>query len=137
MTDCICNTSEDINTDKFKNSFEQLRKILQTEYFTPLDREDIYIIAIKLNNLYCTLDNSSNIYISPLLNRIKEIISLLESKDKNKFRNIFNKITEYNNIPKEEIILHTSTDNTQKIRNIIERCDETVIQIEYTILKNS
>lgn len=96
------------------------------------------MIAIKLDCLYKTVQNN-NLFsaISPLTDKIKEIIRLFDTSEKNKFRNIFNKITEYHDITKEELLLYVSDEQTPKMREIIEKCNETVIQIEYTILKNS
>lgn len=96
------------------------------------------MIAVKLDCLYKSVQNI-NLFsaFSPLTDKIKEIIRLFDTSEKNKFRNIFNKITEYNDIKKEELLLYVPDEQTQKIREIIEKCNETVIQIEYTILKNS
>ena len=133
LIDCI---SEKRSYEIFRKSYNQLQDILRKEYFTPFDREDIYMISVKLDYLYKAYTN--NIFsenINPLIYKINNIIHLLQNSGKNKFRNIFTAITEYRNINTDEIIL--SSKNKTEIINLIEICNETVIQIEYTILKNS
>lgn len=133
LIDCI---SEKRRYEIFRKSYNQLQNILRKEYFTPFDREDIYMISVKLNYLYkAYTDNIFSENINHLIYKIKNIIHLLQNSGKNKFRNIFTAITEYRNINTDEIIL--SSKNKTEIINLIEICNETVIQIEYTILKNS
>ena len=133
LIDCI---SEKRSYEIFRKSYNQLQDILRKEYFTPFDREDIYMISVKLDYLYkAYTDNIFSENINPLIYKINNIIHLLQNSGKNKFRNIFTAITEYRNINTDEIIL--SSKNKTEIINLIEICNETVIQIEYTILKNS
>ena len=133
LIDCI---SEKRRYETFRKSYNQLQNILRKEYFTPFDREDIYMISVKLDYLYkAYTDNIFSENINHLIYKIKNIIHLLQNSGKNKFRNIFTAITEYRNINTDEIIL--SSKNKTEIINLIEICNETVIQIEYTILKNS
>lgn len=133
LIDCI---SEKRSYEIFRKSYNLLQNILRKEYFTPFDREDIYMISVKLDYLYkAYTDNIFSENINPLIYKINNIIHLLQNSGKNKFRNIFTAITEYRNINTDEIIL--SSKNKTEIINLIEICNETVIQIEYTILKNS
>ena len=132
MLDCIC---ENKHYEVFDNAYNRLQNILRTEYFTPFDREDIYMISVKLDYLYKAVNNTSTDTIKPLLNKIKSIILLFQNTEKNKFRNIFNSISEYRKFNTDELILSAS--NKTEITNLIKKCNETVIQIEYTILKNS
>lgn len=133
LIDCI---SEKRSYEIFRKSYNQLQNILRKEYFTPFDREDIFMISVKLDYLYkAYTDNIFSENINHLIYKIKNIIHLLQNSGKNKFRNIFTAITEYRNINTDEIIL--SSKNKTEIINFIEKCNETVIQIEYTILKNS
>ena len=133
LIDCI---SEKRSYEIFRKSYNHLQNILRKEYFTPFDREDIFMISVKLDYLYkAYTDNIFSENINPLIYKINNIIHLLQNSGKNKFRNIFTAITEYRNINTDEIIL--SSKNKTEIINLIEICNETVIQIEYTILKNS
>ena len=139
MINSICKLP-DTKNDTFIHSFTQLRNILHNEYFLPFDREDIYMIAIKLKSLYNSLlplNNNSISIVTPLLIKIRDIIDLLDNAEKNKYKLIFKAITEYNNQDRDTIkLLIPDIDNTT-IHHIIDICDDTVIQIEYTILKNS
>ncbi len=138
MIDCIYNFSEKQSYDTFNKSYNQLQNILRKEYFTPFDREDIYMIAVRLDYLCKAVEyNKSVEIIKPLINKIKQIILMFQGSEKNKFRNIFNALSEYHNINTDEIILSVSGNNKKNIINLIEKCNETIIQIEYTILKNS
>lgn len=137
MIECICSLKSEVI---LTNTFNQLRNILHKEYFTPFDREDIYMIAVCLKSLYYSVyktDNKILIHISPYLNIIKEIISLFDYNEKNRFRNIFRSITDYYNMNKDELFLLVSDKEIQNIYDITAKCDKTIIQIEYTILKNS
>ena len=133
LIDCI---SEKRSYELFRKSYNHLQNILRKEYFTPFDREDIFMISVKLDNLFKAFnDNKTAELIMPLINKIKSIILLFQDSEKNKFRNIFNAISEYRKINTDQIIF--SAKYKHEIINLIEICNETVIQIEYTILKNS
>lgn len=139
MINSICNLP-DTGHDTFIQSFMQLRNILHKEYFLPFDREDIYKIAIKLSYLYNSLlplNYKTISIVSPLLLKIREIINLFENAEKNKYKTLIKTITEYGNQDKANIILQISDADKKTIQHIIGICDDTVIQIEYTILKNS
>ena len=138
MINSICKLP-DTKNDTFIHSFTQLRNTLHNEYFLPFDREDIYMIAIKLKSLYNSLlhlNNNSISIVTPLLIKIRDIIDLLDNAEKNKYKLIFKAITEYNNQDRDAVLLQIP-DNNNTIQHIINICDDTVIQIEYTILKNS
>lgn len=138
MIDCICHFQEEQNKQLFNKLFNQLRNILHKEYFTPFDREDIYMIAVKLDSLFNELlISKNNNHIFPLLLKINEIIRLFDTPEKNKFKNLFNTITEYQNISKSDILLNCFGNDISQINTLIKKCNEIVIQIEYTILKNS
>lgn len=138
MFDCILNITDVKKTDIFIKSFTHIRNALHKEYFTPFEREDIYMIAVYLDHLFNELSANNMISdIYPLLNKIKDIIFLFEASEKMKFKKIIDKITEYHNINKDELLLYVSDNKANTLKQLINRCNDIVIQIEYTILKNS
>ncbi len=142
MIDCICNFPDNRKIETFEKSYNQLRHILHKEYFTPFDREDIYMIAVCLDSLYNAVKkygNNNQLFnrLSPFLNKIKEIINLFDKSDKNRFRNIFKSVTQYQNLNKEDSLLFISDKENLCMNELLDMCNRTVIQIEYTILKNS
>lgn len=134
MAECIHNQNN-AQKDFFYKTFFQLKDILHKEYFTPFDREDIYIIAVKLELLFRFISQYKlKADIVPITYQIKNIINMFNTSERKKYHNILNAIKQYNKLNKEELLLH---DDSQKINKFIILCDDTVTQIEYTILKNS
>lgn len=135
MVDCILNNTA---PEAFNKSYNQLQIILRKEYFTPFDREDIYMIAVKLERLYKSLSGKkSTESIRTLISKINDIIQIFRLTEKNKFRKLFNALSEYRALNTDNIILSASANDKNTIINLIEKCNDVIIQIEYTILKNS
>lgn len=149
-------------TETGLNILKEIKTNLEKDYFAPFEREDIFLLSTKLNEMsansqtLCTFAQDSDIFGFPsniisLVDCLKSITESVES--------IFSQLKKYPKQGNLSVILekteslHTDFRNqiynnlkrtkndTYNILNIIEKCEENCMEIiqliQYTLIKNS
>lgn len=143
MMSCISEILNGNTDNKFTKLFSEIKTALHKDYFAPYEKEDIFMIAVKLDDLYFTAANNShsqniNALTMPYIDTLSSIILLLNLKnEKTKNIEILKGIRQFYEINIADSLLRTTQAEETAVKDIIEKCKNTVIQIEYTIIKNS
>lgn len=141
MMSCISESINEKSHNRFNILFNNLKTSLHNDYFAPFEKEDIFLLAVIIDELQSTvnkyrLDKKVFDITKQHFNALTEIINLLNiQNDKNNI--IIKKINQFNKLNIDEATLTCSSQEKIAIEDIIDKCKKTVIHVEYTIIKNS
>lgn len=143
--------NDDLNASA--NCLKTLTDSLRSEYFTPIEREDIYAIATTLNNLYLSLERLNScavrmLFFSPEMNilpgllhsTVKEInntVKILSQSPKNQIYNSAFNIKDMANKAIDHIRNNHNDDLTLSVKECMTCCSAFSDVIIYIYLKNA